>query len=324
MTMSNSDSALFIPVIQFVLIFILMASSALWLKFRGVLTEAHAPVISKIITDAALPALIFLKISEASPTHHQIDAAMAMIGSELITGIIAWLIGRFVIRFNNYALGVFVIASTFGATGVTGTALIQVVFPNNAEALATGITLAQVGVGVPNNTIGVLIALWFGSRSSKVDLKNIVKTFILNPPVIAFIAGLLWSLLSLPHTGFLLTILFGALQFSGLSLTFLAALLTGLTMNKIERKDFGLPLFSCALLLLVAQPVIAYEIDAITGETESTTSVLLLLLGAMPASPLVIAYAVRYGGDVDLASKLVVCTYALSMFTLPILAYIYF
>ena len=322
--MSNSDSALFIPVIQFVLIFILMASSALWLKFRGVLTEAHAPVISKIITDAALPALIFLKISEASPTHHQIDAAMAMIGSELITGIIAWLIGRFVIRFNNYALGVFVIASTFGATGVTGTALIQVVFPNNAEALATGITLAQVGVGVPNNTIGVLIALWFGSRSSKVDLKNIVKTFILNPPVIAFIAGLLWSLLSLPHTGFLLTILFGALQFSGLSLTFLAALLTGLTMNKIERKDFGLPLFSCALLLLVAQPVIAYEIDAITGETESMTSVLLLLLGAMPASPLVIAYAVRYGGDVDLASKLVVCTYALSMFTLPILAYIYF
>ena len=322
--MSNSDSALFIPVIQFVLIFILMASSALWLKFRGVLTEAHAPVISKIITDAALPALIFLKISEASPTHHQIDAAMAMIGSELITGIIAWLIGRFVIRFNNYALGVFVIASTFGATGVTGTALIQVVFPNNAEALATGITLAQVGVGVPNNTIGVLIALWFGSRSSKVDLKNIVKTFILNPPVIAFIAGLLWSLLSLPHTGFLLTILFGALQFSGLSLTFLAALLTGLTMNKIERKDFGLPLFACALLLLVAQPVIAYEIDAITGETESMTSVLLLLLGAMPASPLVIAYAVRYGGDVDLASKLVVCTYALSMFTLPILAYIYF
>jgi predicted permease len=289
-----------------------------------VLTEAHAPVISKIITDAALPALIFLKISEASPTHHQIDAAMAMIGSELITGIIAWLIGRFVIRFNNYALGVFVIASTFGATGVTGTALIQVVFPNNAEALATGITLAQVGVGVPNNTIGVLIALWFGSRSSKVDLKNIVKTFILNPPVIAFIAGLLWSLLSLPRTGFLLTILFGALQFSGLSLTFLAALLTGLTMNKIERKDFGLPLFTCALLLLVAQPVIAYEIDAITGETESMTSVLLLLLGAMPASPLVIAYAVRYGGDVDLASKLVVCTYALSMFTLPILAYIYF
>ena len=322
--MSNSDSALFIPVIQFVLIFILMASSALWLKFRGVLTEAHAPVISKIITDVALPALIFLKISNASPTHHQIDAAMAMVGSELITGIIAWLIGRFVIRFNNYALGVFVIASTFGATGVTGTALIQVVFPNNAEALATGITLAQVGVGVPNNTIGVLIALWFGSRSSKVDLKNIFKTFILNPPVIAFIAGLIWSLLSLPHTGFLLTILFGALQFSGLSLTFLAALLTGLTMNKIERKDFGLPLFVCALLLLIVQPVIAYEIDAITGNTESMTSVLLLLLGAMPASPLVIAYAVRYGGDVDLASKLVVCTYALSMFTLPILAYIYF
>jgi hypothetical protein len=35
-------------------------------------------------------------------------------------------------------------------------------------------------------------------------------------------------------------------------------------------------------------------------------------------------YSVRYGCDVDLASKLVVSTIILSIFTLPILAYVYF
>jgi predicted permease len=322
--MSDSNLPLFAPVIQFVLIFVLMASSALWLKFRGVLTDAHTPVISRLITDFVLPALIFYKMSSITLTRHQIDAAISIIASELITGTAAYLIGRYVIGFNRGALGTFILASTFGSTSLMGTSLIQIVFPNDAEALATGITVGQVGVGMPNYAIGALIALWFGTQSSNINLVQVFKTFFLNPPVVSFIAGLLWALLSLPHTGFLMTIVFGALQFSGISLTFLAALLTGLTMKKIGRKDLGLPFFTCAALLLLVQPVIAYELDAVTGSTNSMASVLVLLLGAMPASPLVIAYSVRYGCDVDLAAKLVISTCALSMFTLPLLAYLYF
>lgn len=319
----NSEVALFIPVIQFVLIFMLIASSAFWLRYRGVLTESHAPVISRMITDVVLPALIFYKMSDVSPTRHQVDAAIAMMGSELIVGVTAWAIGRYLIGFNRFALGAFILASTFGSTSMMGTALIQIVFPNNSEALAAGITVAQIGVGVPNNTIGVLIALWFGNHNTKINLTQIFKTFILNPSVIAFSGGLLWSLFSLPRTGFLLTIVFGALQFSGISLTFLVALLTGLTIKKMKREDFGFPLFACATLLLVVQPIIAYELDAITGNIESMTSILLLLLGAMPASPLVIAFSVRYGCDVDLAAKLVVSTCIMSIVTLPVLAYVY-
>lgn len=322
--MLNDELPLFIPVIQFILIFILMASSALWLKFRGVLSEAHAPVISRMITDFVLPALIFYKVSSIAPTRQQIDASLAIICAELITGIIAYLIGRYVIKFNKGALGTFILASTFGSISMMGPTLIQVIFPNNDAALATGITISQLAVGLPINTIGVLIAIWFGSQATKVDLVQIFKISILNPPVVAFFAGILWSLLSLPHTGFLLTVFFGALQFSGISLTLLVALLTGLTLKRVERKDFGLPLLVCATLLLVLQPIIAKELDVFTGDMESMTSVLLLLLGAMPASPLVIVYSVRYGCDVDLASKLVVSTIILSIFTLPILAYVYF
>lgn len=287
------------------------------------MSSEHAPVISRMITDVVLPALIFYKMSDVSLTRHQIDAAMAMFGSEFIVGFSAWAIGRYLIGLNKYALGAFILASTFGSTSMMGTALIQIVFPDNAEALAAGIMVAQAGVGVPNNTIGVLIALWFGNHNEKIDFAKISRTFMLNPAVIAFIGGLAWSYFSLPHTGLMLTVIFGALKFSGISLTFLVALLTGLTIKRMTRKDFGLPLITCSALLLIAEPIIAREIDAATGMEESLTSTLLLLLGAMPASPLAIAFSVRYGCDVDLAAKLVVSTCVISIVTLPVLAYIF-
>jgi hypothetical protein len=56
-----------------------------------------------------------------------------------------------------------------------GTSLIQIVFPNDAEALATGITVGQVGVGMPNYAIGALIALWFGTQSSNINLVQVLR-----------------------------------------------------------------------------------------------------------------------------------------------------
>lgn len=321
--MTNSNLPLFIPVIQFVCIFILMAASAVWLKLKGVMTADHAPIISRMITDVVLPSLIFYKMSDVSLSAHQMDAAVAMILSELVIGFSAWAIGRYLIGLNKYALGAFILASTFGSTSMMGTALIQIVFPDDAEALAAGIIVAQAGVGVPNNTIGVLIAMYFGNHDKEINFLKILRTFALNPAVLAFLAGLAWSWFSLPQEGLVLTVIFGALKFSGISLTFLVALLTGLTIKLMHRKDFGLPLILCSALLLVAEPILAHEFDRVTGNEESLTSMLLLLLGAMPASPLAIAFSVRYGCDTDLAAKLVASTCVISIVTLPLITYIY-
>lgn len=320
--MPNNNLPLFIPVIQFVCIFMLMAMSAFWLRHQGVMSSSHAPIVSRIVTDITLPALIFYKMSNVSLSAHQLDAAFAMIASETVIGFAAWLIGRYIIKLDRFALGAFILASTFGSTSLMGTALIQIVFPDDAEALAAGIIVGQAGVGVPNNTMGVLIALYFGSHEPKVDIFKLLKTFLINPVVMAFFAGLMWSYLDLPQSGLLLTVIFGSLKFAGISLTFLVALLTGLTVKPLMRSDFGRPLIFCAALLLVAEPILAYKFDEAFGEV-SMTSTLLLLLGSMPASPLAIAFSLRYGCDVDLASKLVASTCVLSGITLPLVTYLY-
>ena len=318
----SSNPALFLTVIQFVGIFILMASFALWLRHEEIISSNHAPIISRMITDLVLPALIFYKLSDASFNPRHVEAALAMLGSEVVVGLAAWLIGRFFIGLQRGSLGAFILASTFGSTNLMGTALVQIIYPGNSEALASGIIVSLGGVGIPVSSVGVMVALYFGGDVQKINFKQLIRSFLLNPIILAFISGLAWSYFSLPVSGLLPSIIFGALKFTGMSLTFLVALLTGLTVKPITRKDLGWPLICCALLVLIAEPILAYEFDRHIG-AEGPSSPLLLLLGAMPASPIAIALSLRYGCNVELASKLVVATCIICVATLPLIAYIY-
>ena len=318
----SSNPSLFIAVMQFVGIFILMASFALLLRHEGVISSDHAPIISRMITDLVLPSLIFYKISDASLDPRHIESALAMFSSELIVGLIAWIVGRFVIRLEQKSLGAFILASTFGSTNLMGTALVQILYPGNSEAMASGIMVSLGGVGIPVSSVGVMVALYFGNGGGKIDFKGVLQSFVVNPIILAFVLGLTWSYFSLPVSGIFLSVIFGALKFTGISLTFLVALLTGLTVKPITRNDLGLPLICCAILVLIVEPILAYTIDGYIG-AQGSSSPLLLLLGAMPASPIAIALSLRYGCNVDIASKLVVGTCIICVVTLPSIAYIY-
>ena len=318
----TQNISLFVPVMQFMGIFILMASFALWLRHEGVISSTHAPIISRMITDLVLPALIFYKISSAHLDPQQMEGMFAMIGSEAIIGFVSWIIGKYLIKLERPALGAFILASTFGSTNLMGTALVQIVFPGDSEAMASGILLSLGGVGIPVSSVGVIIAIYFGSAGGKIDPISVLKSFLLSPIIVSFSLGLLWAYFKLPVNGALLTIIFGALKFTGISLTFLVALLTGLTVKPLTKSDLGWPLLTCALLVLIIEPIFAYEFDLHIGE-ETPSSALLLLLGARPSSPIAIALSLRYGCDVDLSSKLVVGTCILCAITLPSIAYFY-
>lgn len=316
------SNSLFVLVMQFVGIFMLMTGFALWLRTKKVLTQDHAPVISQIITDLVIPAFTFYRISNASLEPYQLKEAIAVIGSEVIIGITAWLIGQFLLKLQRHSLGAFILAATFGSTNMIGGALLQFIFPGNPEVLASGVIVSLGGVGIPIGTIGVLIALYFGRTGENTSIKKTLRAVLLNPTILAFMVGIAWNFYSLPVSGTFLTILFGALKLTSISLTFLVALLTGLTIQPMTRKDIGLTLFCSSVLLLVAEPVLAHAFDRYMGDSSLSNKVV-LLLAAMPASPLAVAFSMRYGCDVELASKLVVGTCVLSAITLPILVYVY-
>ena len=318
----NTSSSLFLSAMQFVGIFVLMSSSALWLRYKGVIAFEHSTIISRMITDLVLPALVFYKMSSTQLHFEAASSIAALLSAEIVVGLIAWFVGRYLINLDRPSLGAFILASTFGSTNLMGSALVQIVFPGNSEALATGMFLSFSGVGIPLSSIGIIIAIYFGDGKEDANPSELFKTFLGNPVVLAFFFGIAWSYFSLPTSGPFLDVIFGALKFIGISLTFLVALLTGLTIKPLAKNDFSWPLISCSVLVLVLEPLLAYHFKLQNGNKDFST-ILLLLLGSMPSSPLAIAFSLRYGCNVALASKLVVGTSIICGVTLPIISYYY-
>jgi predicted permease len=169
--------------------------------------------------------------------------------------------------------------------------------------------------------IGLLIAMSFGTQRDQMRPDAVLRELAGNPIILAFLLGIAWNLLEWPHQGPVLTILFGALDFAGNSLTFLTAALVGLTLKPITRADLGWPLAICAALLLVVEPVVAYQSHFAIGESREL-SYLLLLLASMPSASISIAFSLRYGCNAVLASKLVAGTTLCSIVTLPLFAWL--
>jgi len=49
-----------------ILVLVGLVLSALWLRRRGVVSSEHAPIFARLVTDFALPALIFVNLSTRS------------------------------------------------------------------------------------------------------------------------------------------------------------------------------------------------------------------------------------------------------------------
>ena len=319
--MIRQEAALFVPVFQFVCIFVLMALSVVWLRYRGVVSTSQAPVVSRIVTDIVVPALIFSKVSQVELSLAQLSSAAELLLAQAVAGTASWWLGTHWLKLDRPSLGAFILACTFGSTGFMGTALVQVVFPDNAQTMADALIISQAGVGVPLCTIGLVIAMYYGTAKDRIDLGIVARTLGTNPIMLAFIGAIAWNLLDLPHAGPVLTVLYGTLDFSGNSVTFLTAALVGLTLTPIKRSDFGRALLICAGLLLVAEPLIAYHAHLAIDESREL-SFLLLLLASMPSASLSIAFSLMYGCNVELASKLVAGTTLCSIVTLPLFAWL--
>jgi len=79
-------------------------------------------------------------------------------------------------------------------------------------------------------------------------------------------------------------------------------------------------LVMCAVLVqLFIQPLITIQLDNLIGLSIEIQKVT-LLISALPAGALGVAFCARYNGDVNLASAITVITTAAAAITLPIAA----
>jgi hypothetical protein len=311
-------------VASFVVIFLLMIGGTMWLRFRGALVPAHGKVVSAVITEGVLPAMIFCYVARAAEQTAFVELAVIIALTECVALAVSALVGRMLMRLDRRSLGSFMLASSFGSTSLIGNALLDVVFHGSAAVLGMGMVIGQFGVGVPNNTVG----LWIGMRAgadggaepasrNTPDRLAVLKT----PVVVAVLAGIAWSLSGIPTTLPGISSVFGALTLIGAALPFLAAAVTGLSLTRTDWRRL-MPLIGVSQVLqLIAKPLfVLLMLSAIS--VPNLDREVTLLLAALPASPLAAAFASRFGGDTELASALVVSSTVLSVATLPFIAWI--
>ena len=285
---------------------------------KGVLKEENGILFSRLVTQVTLPALIFSSLANSTIEWDYILLFLIMLTSELVLFIFAWFIGKS-LKLPHKQMGSFLLVSIFGSSALLGYAVIIQLFPDNTSALAEGVFISELGVGLPLFTLGVFIAMYYGKENQKVTaVRDNVLLFFKSPIFIAIVLGVLWSFSPLETKGLFITPLFEVIYIIGKANTFLVALTVGVLLNFSTLSNIVRIAFSAIVLKLIVAPLLVY-FPANILSLESWQLQVLLLESSMPSAMLSVVLARQYGCDAKLAAQLVFITLVFSLFSVSIM-----
>jgi len=193
-----------------------------------------------------------------------------------------------------------ILASTFTSSGFLGYAVVKEIYFDNTEALSDAAITSELGVATVFFTIGVLIAIQFGVRStsSKEKFAEAIK-FFRSPIFFSLVLGILFLFIKLPMDNVIVKSIYRFLGIISTANTLLVTLTIGVLMHfKDMRKVIVIVLLACVIKLIV-QP-----------------HNIIVLESAMPTAALTAVFAKRYGCDAELTTILIFATFISSIFTM--------
>lgn len=303
----------------FIGIFLCLVLAVLLLRHWKVIEAEQNPIFSKLLTSFVLPAFIFSQVANIKVEYSYLFFGAVILISELITGVASWSTAKWILRLDRPSTGAFILGSTFGSSSQIGNAFLKVVFDNNAAISAMGLVTGQFGIGLPVNVVGPVVAKSFGASETPNSVLSLVKSLFMNPPTVALILGIVWSRLDIPSDIFIVKMLFEGLNIVSASMTFLVAVIIGLSLKPIKMKGIWKVLILAAFFQLALQPFITYGIFSLLSEQNEHHQAT-LFLSAMPATPLAVVFCARYGANAQLASQIVIFTCILSLLSIPIVS----
>lgn len=311
--------AQFYNLLQSICVLVALILCAIWLKRRSVISEADQSVFGRLVTDFALPALIFANLAR-SPlfTPEKMLPALMMFISISVVMILVWIIGK-LMRLEQGILGSLVLVAGIGSASTLGYSLIQQVFVHNSTALGDALIIGELGVGLPLFTLGVAVAMYFGrDKSEGRGLWAASKQFFYSPIFISLVLGIAVSFLNVPQAHWAVRLIYKFLEIAGDSLSLLVAFTIGLMLRPINFRTTWLLIALVAIVKLIVEPLLA-GLGASMLAVPGLEREVLVLEAAMPSGTVAAVLAARYGCDGAAASSLVIATYLFSLVTLPLI-----
>ncbi len=219
--------------------------------------------------------------------------------------------------------GTIIILSAFGSTYTLGGPVLAAVFGPQSEQLALGQVIGSFGFALPFFTLGILVAGYFGlkEKGEHRTLPVFLKGFFTSPIFLAFWLGLIVSVLfsafNIPGADIyhdIFTDFFAVIQHAVNLLTWIAI---GLLLRPVRLRTLVPALALVSALHLLILPALVFAGGYAAGLPVMQMYVA-IIMAALPSGAIAAVVADRYGCDGKLASAIVVCTYLLSLVTLPL------
>jgi hypothetical protein len=307
------------------IVLVALAGTAIWLRGRGTILPEDQSVFGRLVTDFALPALVFTSLSKEPFSVEKLLPAMVLFGSIAAVMVVAWLIAR-AMRLDRPVQGSVILVAGVGSSSTLGYSLIHHVFGDDPAVMGKVVAMGEMGVVLPLFSFGVAIAMYFGrdqAETETVSLWTASRPFFTSPIFLAMVLGLAVSFVGIPQEHRATRLLNDFMKVAGDSLSLLVAFTIGLMLRPIAYRKIAKLLVIVVGLKLVVEPLIS-QAAALVLDIPKLDRELLVLEAAMPSGTIAAVLAARYGCDGAVASALLVATYVVSLLALPLVVYIDF
>jgi hypothetical protein len=317
----------FLPLYQFVAVAFLVVGVVRFLHWKGIFTDDYQPVFDRLVTELALPAIIFSTLATSTVPPEMVVPIMTLFAGLITALCIAWGICR-ALHLPPKTTGTLVMVSGFGSTATMAIPIVTKIFPTVAQAYEHALVIGTFGVALPFFTIGVLISSYFGTydEHGQGHIIRVLKEFLTTPIFIAFVLGCILSILlssyQIPGAVVFTDIFSNFFTIIYQSVQLLIWISIGLLLRPM-RARYLLPfLVLAAGIKLIIEPTLVMGYAQVAG-VPYVTSLLLLFEAAIASGALAAVMASRYGCDGPLAGWLVMGTYLLSLVTVPFVFFIH-
>lgn len=299
------------PLLRNILLFMALLVPGFLLGRQNKLPEAAVSGICNILTDVAMPFLVFLKLLETDL--HTLRAAELLCCVLIPLGLTLLLYGGVRLFFRDRAAQ---FCAVFPNCGFLAIPLASALFPEHPE-VTVFVSLFNVFSTFMLLTLGVGIISGGRGRIS-------LRRAVISPVTVAIAAGLACSLLAFKPTVVLTYTGYFAQLTTALSMVVLGVQLAGLTPRRLLCTGV---LYPVALVKLILAPLAVLGVllflrccgCPVSGELASA----MLLSSGVSTAATAPAMAQRYGADGGTAAVLTLGTTLLCAVTLPAMSLIY-
>lgn len=280
----------------------------------GILGQESSAALNQFVYWFALPAVLFLSMARR-PLGEIFNGPFigAFLGGMLLTYAVAWLLGMAIRREPQPVHSLQALTASFSNTGYMGIPLFIAAFgPDRLlPALIATVIMGAVMVGIAV----VAIELTKDGKTGSLGhaLADVGRALIRNPLILSSLAGLAWSLFSLPVPKPLATFceLLGAAAGPG-ALFAIGLFLAGRPLAADWKEVTWV-----SLLKLVAQPSLTWVLILFVFPLDPFWAAAAILLAALPTGGLTFVVAQQYGLYVERTSQVILWS---TLASLPILS----